>query len=109
MAWGMLRTAAVPEVVWALALKQSDGFGRLRPSVLGSSAAVASFALLALALRTLPVGTAYAGWVGVGSLGVAVAAGPDAEGPAVPDRAPRYCHRSLTAQCLRAGTGTGTA
>jgi quaternary ammonium compound-resistance protein SugE len=72
MAWLYLALAGLLEIVWATALKQSDGFTRIEPSALGIAAAAASFFLLALALRTLPVGTAYAIWVGIGVGGVAL-------------------------------------
>lgn len=71
MAWAVLIGAGVLEVVWAIALKQTDGFTRFWPSALGVSAAILSFVLLASALKSLPVGTAYAVWVGIGALGVA--------------------------------------
>lgn len=73
MAWTLLVLAGLLEIVWATALKQSDGFTRLWPSVVGVSLALVSFALLNLALRDLPVGTAYAVWVGIGAVGVAIA------------------------------------
>ncbi|ASO21133.1 quaternary ammonium compound-resistance protein SugE [Actinoalloteichus hoggarensis] len=72
VAWAILFVAALLEIVWALALKQAEGFSRLWPSVVGITVAVASFALLTIALRQLPVGTAYAVWVGIGAVGVAV-------------------------------------
>jgi quaternary ammonium compound-resistance protein SugE len=71
MAWLLLIAAGLLEVVWAIALKNANGFTRLWPSVLGLSAAWISFGLLALSLRTLPVGTAYAAWTGIGVVGVA--------------------------------------
>jgi quaternary ammonium compound-resistance protein SugE len=73
MAWLALLAAGALEVVWALALKQNDGWHKLGPSVLGVTSAVASFLLLSRALRTLPVGTAYVVWVGIGAFGVALA------------------------------------
>jgi quaternary ammonium compound-resistance protein SugE len=72
MAWALLITAGMLEIVWAVALKDADGFTRLWPSVIGLTAAWISFGLLALALRTLPVGTAYAIWTAIGVVGVAV-------------------------------------
>ncbi|RPE79765.1 DMT family transporter [Vulcaniibacterium tengchongense] len=72
-AWALLLGAGLLEVVWAIALKQSEGFTRLLPSAIGIAAAGVSFAMLTLALRWLPVGTAYAVWVGIGTVGVAVA------------------------------------
>jgi quaternary ammonium compound-resistance protein SugE len=73
MAWAILVGAGLLEIVWAIALKQTDGFTRFWPSAIGVTAAIVSFVLLATALKTLPVGTAYAVWVGVGALGVALA------------------------------------
>ncbi|MGV0605677.1 DMT family transporter [Mycolicibacterium sp. XJ1904] len=73
MAWLILVVAGLLEIVWAIALKQSEGFSRLGPSVLGVGAALLSFFLLTLALRQLPAGTGYAVWVGIGAVGVAVA------------------------------------
>ncbi len=72
MAWLLLIAAGLLEIVWAIALKQSEGFTRLWPSVIGISTALASFLLLTMALRHLPVGTAYAIWVGIGAIGVAL-------------------------------------
>lgn len=72
MAWAVLVGAGLLEIVWAIALKYTDGFTRFWPSAIGLAAAVVSFVLLATALKSLPVGTAYAVWVGVGALGVAI-------------------------------------
>jgi quaternary ammonium compound-resistance protein SugE len=71
MAWMLLVTAGVLEIVWAVALKLTGGFTRFWPSVLGITSALASFLMLAVALKSLPVGTAYAVWVGIGAFGVA--------------------------------------
>jgi quaternary ammonium compound-resistance protein SugE len=73
MAWVTLVAAGALEVVWAVALKQSDGLSRPVPAAVGIVAATASFVLLSAALRTLPVGTGYAVWVGIGAFGVGVA------------------------------------
>ena len=73
MTWAVLFIAGLFEVVWALALKESDGFSKLRPTVLFLVALVISMVLLALALRDLPVGTGYAVWTGTGAVGAAVA------------------------------------
>ncbi len=73
MAWLVLICAGLLEIVWATALKQSDGFSRLWPSVVGIGGALVSFGLLAVALRQLPAGTGYAVWVGIGAVGVAIA------------------------------------
>jgi quaternary ammonium compound-resistance protein SugE len=72
MAWLILAAAGLLEVVWAVALKQADGFTRLWPSVLGLGAAGLSLFMLSVALRSLPAATAYAVWVGIGIVGVAL-------------------------------------
>jgi len=69
MAWVILVGAGLLEIVWAIALKHTDGFTRFWPGAIGLAAAVVSFVLLANALQSLPVGTAYAVWVGIGALG----------------------------------------
>lgn len=72
MAWILLICAGLLETGFAVALKYSDGFTRLGPSVLFGVFAVASFGLLNLALRELPVSTAYAVWTGIGAAGTAL-------------------------------------
>ncbi|TCK27176.1 SMR family transporter [Pseudonocardia endophytica] len=72
MAWICLVVSGLFETVWAAALSQSRGFGRLVPSVVFLVALVLSMGGLAFALRELPVGTAYAVWVGIGAVGTAV-------------------------------------
>lgn len=69
MSWIYLVVAGLLEVVWAYAMKQSEGFTRLVPSVITFIAMIASFGLLALAMRTLPLGTAYTIWTGIGAVG----------------------------------------
>jgi quaternary ammonium compound-resistance protein SugE len=73
MAWLALLVAGLFEVLWALSLKQSQGFTRLGPSVLTLVALAASLFLLALSLRTLPLGVAYAVWTGIGAIGAFIA------------------------------------
>ncbi len=69
MAWLYLLVAGVLEIVWATAMKQSDGFTRPGPSIVTLVAMFASFGLLALAMRSLPLGTAYTVWTGIGAIG----------------------------------------
>ncbi len=69
MAWAVLVVAGLFEVVWAFAMKQSEGFTRLWPSLVTLGAMLVSFALLAWSMRILPLGTAYAVWTGIGALG----------------------------------------
>jgi quaternary ammonium compound-resistance protein SugE len=70
--WIILVLAGLFEVVWAVAMKASDGFSRPAWSVLTGVAAVISFWLLAIAMKHLPLGTAYTAWVGIGAVGAAV-------------------------------------
>jgi quaternary ammonium compound-resistance protein SugE len=49
--WVLLFVAGLFETAWALALKQSDGFSKLGPTVLFVVTLVVSMVLLALALR----------------------------------------------------------
>ena len=74
MAWVLLFCAGLLEVVWASAMKASDGFTKLTPSVITGVAAFVSFWMLAAAMKVLPLGTAYSVWVGIGAVG-AVAVG----------------------------------
>lgn len=71
MAWITLIAAGLLEVVWAIALKRSDGFSRLPETLLFLVALAGSMGLLSLALRSLPVGTGYAVWTGIGAIGAA--------------------------------------
>ncbi len=69
MAWFYLAIAGLLEIVWAFAMKRSEGFTQLIPTLVTLGAMLASFGLLALALRTLPLGTAYSVWTGIGAVG----------------------------------------
>jgi quaternary ammonium compound-resistance protein SugE len=73
MTWVVLFLAGLLEVVWALALKESDGFSKIGPTIVFLAGLIVSMVLLAWALRDLPVGTGYAVWTGTGAVGAAVA------------------------------------
>ena len=72
MAWFCLMIAGLLEVVWAYAMKLSDGFSRPIPSVITAVTMIASFGLLSYAMRSLPLGTAYTIWTGIGAVGAFV-------------------------------------
>ena len=72
MAWVWLTVAGLLEVVWAFAMKQSQGFTRIAPSIVTGVAMLASVGLLAISMRSLPLGSAYAVWTGIGALGAFV-------------------------------------
>lgn len=66
MNWVYLFIAIISEVIATSALKTSENFTRLWPSlgvILGYAIA---FFFLSLTLKTIPVGIAYAIWSGVG-------------------------------------------
>lgn len=69
MAWITLLLAGIFEIVWAYAMKVSEGFTRPWPTAVMAVTMLLSFALLAHAMRVLPLGTAYAVWTGIGALG----------------------------------------
>ena len=66
MQWALLALAIVAEVIATSALKASDGFSRLWPTVVLVLGYGVSFYCLSIVLRTIPVGIVYAIWSGVG-------------------------------------------
>ena len=74
MKWVYLLLEIVSEVVATSALKSSESFSRLWPSVLTVVGYGVAFYLLSLTLREMPVGIAYAIWSGVGIVLVSLAA-----------------------------------
>jgi small multidrug resistance pump len=67
MQYVFLLGAIISEVVGTSALKLSDGFSKLWPSVIVVLAYGLSFFLLSLTLKRMGVGTAYAIWSGLGT------------------------------------------
>lgn len=72
MAFVYLALAIVAEVVATSALKATEGFTRLWPSLIVVVGYVLAFYMLSLVLRTIPVGIAYAIWAGMGIVLVAL-------------------------------------
>jgi quaternary ammonium compound-resistance protein SugE len=70
--WLILLIAGLFEVVWAFAMKQSDGFTRPWPTTIMLISMLLSFGLLAWSMRSLPLGTAYTVWTGIGAVGAFV-------------------------------------
>lgn len=58
--------AVLSEVTATTALKLSDGFTKLIPSIVVVVGYGLSFYLLSLSLKVLPIGVAYALWSGIG-------------------------------------------
>ncbi|MEU5399285.1 multidrug efflux SMR transporter [Streptomyces sp. NPDC005963] len=71
MGYALLAAAIVAEVAGTTAMKFSEGFTRLWPSILTVLGYLLAFSLLAQTLKTLSVGTAYAIWAGVGTAAIA--------------------------------------
>ena len=69
-----LSIAIVSEVIGTSALKASEGFTRLVPSLITTAAFLCAFYCLSLTLRTIPVGIAYAIWSGIGIVLISVIA-----------------------------------
>lgn len=64
--WIFLSVAIVSEVVGTSALKASNGFSKLWPSLVVVVGYALAFYFLSLTLKSVPVGVAYAVWSGAG-------------------------------------------
>lgn len=73
MAWAYLIIAGIFEIIWAVALRNSEGFTKLIPAIITILAMAVSIYLLAISLKTIPLGIAYTIWTGVGAIGVVIA------------------------------------
>ncbi|MFE3326271.1 DMT family transporter [Streptomyces sp. NPDC059176] len=71
MGYALLAGAIAAEVAGTTAMKYSDGFTRLWPSLITAGGYVLAFFLLAQTLKTMSVGTAYAIWAGIGTAAIA--------------------------------------
>ncbi|MDC0769349.1 DMT family transporter [Streptomyces sp. HD] len=71
MGYLLLAGAIAAEVAATTAMKYSEGFSRLLPSLVTALGYLVSFALLAQTLKTVSMGTAYAIWAGVGTAVIA--------------------------------------
>ena len=68
----MLLLAGIFEIIWAIAMKYSNGFTVLIPSIVTAITYILSAVFLALALRHLPLGMAYVMWVAFGIIGTTI-------------------------------------
>jgi small multidrug resistance pump len=64
--WIFLGVAIVSEVIATSALKATEDFTRLWPSLIVVVGYAFAFYFLTLTLRTIPIGIAYAIWSGIG-------------------------------------------
>ncbi|MFI8998359.1 DMT family transporter [Streptomyces sp. NPDC053542] len=71
MAYVTLGAAILVEVLATTAMKYSDGFTKLWPSVGTAVGYLVAFVLLAQTLKTMSVGTTYAIWSGAGTAVIA--------------------------------------
>jgi small multidrug resistance pump len=67
MAYLLLAGAILAEVLGTTAMKASDGFTRLWPTIATAVGYLISFTLLARCLKTVAVGAAYAIWSAAGT------------------------------------------
>jgi small multidrug resistance pump len=65
--------AIVAEVIGTTALKASEEFTKLLPSIVVVVGYGMAFYFLSLVLRTIPIGIAYAVWSGIGIVLIAIA------------------------------------
>lgn len=69
LAWIFLFLAGFFEICFTIALKYSQGFTRLIPSLFAAIFIVLSFFSVAQSMKEISVGTAYAVWAGIGAAG----------------------------------------
>lgn len=74
MTYLYLSIAIVSEVIGTLALKSSEGFSRLLPSIVTTISYGAAFYFLSLTLKELKIGIVYAIWSGVGIVLISILA-----------------------------------
>lgn len=74
MSFVYLAIAILAEVIGTSALKASNGFTVLLPSLVVVAGYSVAFYFLSLALRAIPVGIAYAIWSGVGIVLISIIA-----------------------------------
>ncbi|CAA0105272.1 DMT family transporter [Zhongshania aliphaticivorans] len=67
-----LAIAVISEVIATSALKSSDGFSKLMPSIAVVLGYGIAFYCLSIVLRTMPVGITYAIWSGLGVVLIAI-------------------------------------
>ena len=66
MTYFYLAIAIIAEVIATSALKASDGFSRLLPSIVTVVGSCIAFWFLSVTMRVIPTGIVYAIWSGVG-------------------------------------------
>ena len=72
MGWIYLTIAGVLEIGFTTAMRYTDSFTKLLPSLLVLVLAAASVFLVTKSAETIPLGTAYVAWGGIGAIGTVV-------------------------------------
>lgn len=73
--WGILFTAGLLEIMWAIAIKYyhlSNDNNRLYFLCFAVVAAILAFVFLTIAIKDIPVGVAYTVWTGMGIVGITI-------------------------------------
>lgn len=71
-AWVFLLLAGFFEICFTIALKYSNGFSKLLPSIITVIFIVLSFFSVSQAMKEISIGTAYAVWAGIGAAGTVI-------------------------------------
>jgi quaternary ammonium compound-resistance protein SugE len=69
VSWLFLLLAGFFEICFTIALKLSQGFTRLIPSMITVCFIVLSFFCVSQSMKEISIGTAYAVWAGIGAAG----------------------------------------
>lgn len=72
MAYFYLFMAGIFEISWAVGMKYTDGFTKLKPSVITVTLMCLGLFFLCVAIKEIPLGTAYAIWTGMGVVGTTI-------------------------------------
>lgn len=72
MGWIYLLLAGISEIIFTTALKSSENFTKLTPTIAFTISVVTSFWFLTKAMETIPLGTAYGVWTGIGVSGTVI-------------------------------------
>lgn len=71
-AYALLFFAVLAEIIATSALKMSQGFTKLYPTLIVIGGYTTAFWLMGIALKTLPVSILYSLWGGLGIMGIAL-------------------------------------
>ncbi len=69
ISWCFLLLAGFFEICFTIALKYSQGFTKIIPSMVTVIFIVCSFFSVSQAMKEIPIGTAYGVWAGIGAAG----------------------------------------